>query len=194
VNSQEELRRKKMMQDLALNMNTLPISTSERLDMLNANTPSEKIVKIIKAAEEKAQAIQQQQQELEQKALQAKDENEKAKIAAERANLELRLASEEKQAYIKTRGYLGAEGQDLDSNKIPDAFEYEKFTDQSQKELEKLGIHKDKLQLEREKEENRVRQTEQELMLKQRALELKDRQIEQSARNVRIMDKGKFTK
>lgn len=188
VNSQEELQRKKIFKEMAVGMNTLSISTTDRLEMTNTLTPSEKIIKIIKASEERAQAMEQQQLKLKQDELAAKDTTEKARIVQEEKLLKLKLDSEERQAWIKSKGYLSDEQQDTDNNKIPDAFEYHKFETQSDKEYQKLGLAKDKIKIDREKENQRINENQQKMLLEQQKLALKDKQIEQTAKNVKILD------
>ena len=193
VNSKEELRRKKIAEDLALNMNTLPINTSDRLEMTNQSTPMEKIINIIKDSEDKVQQQQAQQAEMQMQQMQAREKAEADKLVREMDMLKLKLANEKEVAYIKSRGYLGAEGQDLDANKIPDAFEYAKFQEQSSNNLQKLGLTSDKLALDREKENNRKTESEQKFQLEQEKLRIKEEERIQTAKNVKILDKGKFS-
>ena len=169
-------------------MNTLPLSTSDRLEMTSTTTPTEKIVKIIKASEEKAQQQQQQQLELQQQQIAAQTKAEQDKLVHAEKMLKLRLASEEEQSWIKSRGYIGAGEQDLDTNAIPDAFEYQKFQTQSSRELEKLGLSRDKVQLDREKETSRKSEVDRKMQLEAEKLRLKNKQIDQTAKNVKILD------
>ncbi|MGL4976574.1 MAG: hypothetical protein ACRC5G_00995, partial [Cetobacterium sp.] len=192
VNSQEELRRKKLFEDLALNMNTLPLKTSERLEMTNKLTPSERIIQIIRSSEDKAKELEQQQLQLEEQKFKAASDIEKQKVQDELNLLKIRLASEEKQAWIKSRGYISEGEQDLDKSSIPDAFEFDKFNQQSSRDLERLGLSKSKLSLEQQKELNRQNEAKERLRLEAEKNELKRQQIVQSAQNVRIMDEGKY--
>jgi hypothetical protein len=191
VNSQEELRRKKMFEDLALT-NTIQAKISDKLKMMDKSTPTEKIVKIIEQSEKEAQQREQQMQEFEQQKLAAQTQAEKDRVALEYQMFKEKLASEEKQAWIGSRGYLSDAGQDMDVNAIPDAFEYEKFQTQSQRELDKLGLSRDKLEMERQEKEHRKNISEAELKLKDKALNLKEQEIKQSGINAKYADLGKY--
>jgi hypothetical protein len=193
VDSQEELRRKKTFEDLALT-NTLKLDVSERLLMTDKSTPSEKIVKIIQASEKRVREQEQKQFELEQQKLAANTQAEKDRIESQLVQHRETLASQERQAWIKSRGYVSEGEQDLDTNAIPDAFEYDKFVAKSSQELEKLGLMRDKVEIDRKKEESRVLEKSAEHSLKQRELDLKQQQIEQTAKNVKILDKGPYKK
>lgn len=193
VNSQEELRRKKLFEDLALT-NTIQAKVSDKLKMMDKLTPSEKIVKIIEESERQAEQQQQKMYELEQQKIAAASESEKAKLEQEAEHFKIKLASEERQAWIKSRGYLNEGEQDIDRNKIPDAFEYEKYTTQSQRELDKLGISRDKLQLDREERAHRQAIEEAKLKLEDKKLNIKEKEIEQSAINAKYNDLGKYKK
>lgn len=189
VNSQEELRRKKTFEALAMT-NTLEMKVSDRLELTNASTPSERIIHLIKTSERQAEERQQQQVELEKQKNEAITAAQKQEAADRLYELKLKLASEERQAWA--RRFVAAGESDLNNNAIPDTFEYDKFVAQSQNELQKLGLAQDAHQFAREKEGNRKEEKNAELNLKQQELKLKEKQIAQTAKNVKVLDKGKY--
>jgi hypothetical protein len=190
-NSQEELRKKKLYQELAMSNNTVITDMSVRMEMLDSMTPSERILQIVKSAEEKAAQQAQQMNELKQKEIEAKDANEKAKLQQEYDLAILQMKNDLEEAWIKSRGYLGEGEQDIDNSSVPDAFEFQKFQTQAGIQLNNLGLSRDKLQLEKDKESQRIREKQAEINLKQQELALKNKQIEQTAQNVKYLDKGK---
>jgi hypothetical protein len=190
-NSQEELRKKKLYQELALSNNTVITDMSVRMEMLDNMTPTERILQIVKSAEEKATQQQQQLQELKQKEIESKDANEKAKLQQEYDLKIKELETKERVAWIGSREFMGADGQDLDNSGTPDAFEFEKYKTQASIQYGNLGLNRDKHALDKDKEAQRIREKQAELNLKQQELALKNKQIDQTAQNVKYLDKGK---
>lgn len=188
-NSQEELRKKKLYQELAISNNTVITDMSTRMEMIDNMTPSERILQIVKEAEERAAQQAQQMNQMKQQELQSQDENEKAKLKQEYDLALLEMDNEREVAWIKSRGYV--EEQDSNKNTTPDAFEYAKFQSQASIQAGNLGVSRDKLTLDREREIQRVREKQAEINLKQQELQLKNKQIEQTAENVKYLDKGK---
>lgn len=190
VNSQEELRRLEVYKQLAL-QNTNGALTSTRMEMSSMSN-AERILVLVKEAEEKAQQQQDQLNQMKQQEMQATDERERLKMKDEREMFEMKLINDLKEAWITSRGFLNEGEQDVDKSSIPDAFEYEKFQAQSDQNYQKLGLDRDKNILEREKEQQRRLEKQAELNLKQRELNLKEFDIKQTAQNVKVLDKGKF--
>jgi len=192
VNSQEELRKKKLFEDLALT-NTIQAKVSDKLKMMDKSTPSEKIIKIIEESERQAEQQQQKMYELEQQKIAAQTEAEQARLAQEAEQFTQNLESEERQAWIRAKGFMDSDVQDTDKNNIADALEFDKFTTQAQRELEKLGISRDKVEIDRMDREHRKNMDEAELQLKSKALSLKEQEIRQTAKNVKYLDRGKYS-
>jgi hypothetical protein len=189
-NSQEELRKKKMYEQLAISNNTVITDMSTRMEMIDSLTPSERILQIVKSAEERGYQQQEKLQQMKQQEIEANTQSEKDRLKQEYELEYAKMKNEEKIAWIKSRGYISEGEQDLDKSGIPDAFEYEKFTTQAGLQYQSLGLNRDKFSLEREKESQRIREKQAELNIKQQELALKNKQIEQTAENVKYLDKG----
>jgi len=191
-NSQEELRKKKLYEQLAVSNNTVITEMSTRMEMLDTLTPSERILQIVKEAEERAEKQASQLNQMRQQEMQAKDENEKAKLKQQYDLALMEMDNQREVAWIKSRGYV--EEQDFNKNTTPDAFEYAKFQSQANYQQGGLGVSRDKLTLEREKEAQRVREMQVSINQRQQELQLKEKEINQTAQNVKYLDKGQYNK
>lgn len=191
TNSQEELRKLQLYKQLAIENNTVLTKMSSRMEMVGMNN-AELILNVIKQAEEEALEREQQMQSFAQQQQQAATELERIKIQKEEEMFYAELDNRLREAWIRSRGFLGEGEQDIDSSGIPDAFEYAKFSAKAQSDLDSLGLSRDKLQLEIQKEAARRAEKQKEFDLKQQDQALKQQEIQQTAKNVKILgDKSK---
>lgn len=191
--AQEELRKIQAYQILGGQNTNINLPTSARMAMMAENN-AENIRDIVERAEKKVEEQQAQMQQFKERELQATTELEKQKLEQEKQMFYDKLANDLKEAYIKSTGYREAGEQDLDNSGIVDALEYDKFELKANTDFEKLKQTTDKQNFEKDKEYQRRIEKQQDQTLKERELELKQEQIRQTAKNVRILDKGKYNK
>ena len=192
-NLQEDIRQLELYRKLAVENNTLPTSMSTRMSMVSLNS-AELIQKIVKEEEEKALKLQQEMRALQQQEIQSQNQIEQDKLAFQKEALYAKLQNNLQESWIRSRGYLNEGEQDLDKSNIPDAFEYDKFTLNAQNNLEKLGVSKDKLELEKQREFNRRLEEERKMQIELEKLNFKRQEMLQKAQNVKYLDKGKYNK
>lgn len=190
-NSQKDIKTLEDYKRLAIEMNTVDLPMSSRMEMLDMVSP-ERIKKIIKQAEKLANERVERLNQLKEQELQMQDEQEKARLAQEREMELLKMENDLKEAYIRAFGHSKRAGEDLDSSGVPDMLEYEKFQAEADMNFERLNMDKSRFELEKQKERQRVVEKQQELILKKRDQDIKEKQIKQTAKNVKVMDKGKY--
>jgi hypothetical protein len=190
-NSQKELKILEDYKRLAIEMNTVELPMSSRMEMLDMVSP-ERIKKIIKKAEQEANQRSGEINRLKEKELTFKDENEKKKNDDELTLAYAKLENDLKKAYISAFGHSQKAGEDMDSSGIPDMLEYEKFEMQAENAYSKMNLDKEKFELEKQKEKREIQNKDREFLLKRKDQELKEKAITQTATNVKVMDKGKY--
>lgn len=190
-NSQEELRKLNLFQKLAIENNTVITKMSTRM-LMAGMTNADLILKVVKDEEEKMLKLQQSQQEYERQLEQAKTDLEKEKILLKKYEIDEKNKTTLKEAYIRAYGVSREASADTDASGVADLLEYDKFEAKAANDYAKLGLAKDKLALDREKETNARIDREREFELKFRNIELKEKQLTQTAKNVKILDKGKY--
>lgn len=144
VNSQEEQRKLKLIQQLGLD-NTLPITTSSRIDMVSL-TSIEKIKEVVKQAEQQAEQQQVQAQQLEQQKIESAERMQQSQQDWQAEQNQLDRESEERQAYIKTFGYGTDATADTDQSGVPDALEFDKLNQKAQSDAAKQNLAERKFQ------------------------------------------------
>jgi hypothetical protein len=189
--SQKELKILADYKRLALELNTVDLPMSSRMEMLDMVSP-ERIKKIIKMAEQKANNMVQQANELKQQEINANTQLEKEKAIEQRRQFDAGLVNKLKEAYIKAFGHSQKAGEDEDNSGVPDMLEYNKFVAKADNDFNKLGLDKNKFAFEKEKEKARQLEAQAELLLKKEDQVIKKQDIAQSAKNVKVMDKGKY--
>lgn len=190
-NSKEELRQLELYKKLALENNTVITRMSTRMQMVGLNN-ADIILNIVKSEEEKMLELQQKQRELELQMEQAKNDLEIEKLNFEREKLDKELQNNLDEAFIRAYGHSQKAGEDTDGSGIPDMLEYQKFEETAQNNLEKLNIDKSKHSLDKQKEFARQSEKRREFELKIKELQLKKEQLAQTAKNVKILDKGTY--
>lgn len=191
-NSQKEIKVLEDYKRLALEMNTVDLPMSSRMEMLNMVSP-ERIKKIIKQAENLANERTERLNQLKEQELQMQDEQEKARLAQEREIELLKMENDLKEAYIRAFGHSRRAGDDMDSSGVPDMLEYEKFEAKAEMDYERMNLDRNRFEHEKQKERQRTIEKQQELILKKRDQDIKEKQIKQTAKNVKVMDKGKYS-
>lgn len=125
--SQEEYEKIRMMQQLALENNTILTKLSTRVNILNADSVNV-ISHAIKIAEDEASAQQAQMQQMEQAQMQQGQEQFEKGLAWEKEKFYAQMENNLQQKYIQVfGGKNNAVGQDENGNGLQDVFEYERL-------------------------------------------------------------------
>lgn len=190
-NSQEELRQLNLYKKLGVENNTLITKMSTRMQMAGLNS-AQIIMQVVKDEEDKTLQLQQDQQAFERQMQEAQTALEKEELSLKKYKIDQDNLTSLKEAYIKAFGFSKIAGQDADQSGTIDILEYDKFEAQAANDLAKLDLSKDKLALDRQRELSSRADKERDFELKFRTLELKKQQLEQTAKNVRILDRGKY--
>lgn len=148
--AQEDQRALEIYRQLALENNTVLTSMSDRGIMATSNS-IQKIREVLENSDLKQQQQQQTAQQLEAQKVQQAQDLQKDQQAFEERMEDKRLASQEKQAYIKTfAGKNNAVGQDLNQDGTYDVLEYEKLSQAANAQSQKASTDQQKLQLQQQ--------------------------------------------
>lgn len=189
-NSQEKLRQLELYKKLALD-NTTDAAMSTRMQMAGTSN-AQIILNIVKEEEAKAQARREQLEQMQIQMQQETEETKRQELAIEYQKHLDKLENDIKVAYIRSMLFANNQNPDADNSGTPDVLEYEKFMHQANKDLESIGVSKEKLALEREKEMNRRTEVIQQNNLKQQEINQKREAALLTSQNVKYLDKGTF--
>ena len=189
-NSQEEVRQRELIERLAMD-NTTDAPMSTRLEMLGMNN-AQVVLNIVKEEEAKSLQRQQEAQRIQTQLQQETNDIERQRLEQEQEQFYAKLENELQRAWIVSRGFMGEDSQDVDKSGIPDAFEFEKFSQKAGVDLSKLGLSRDKLNFERERESSRKMEKQQELNIEQQRVNQKAEEAKLRNLSAQYMDKGTF--
>lgn len=149
-NSQEEIRQLETLRELAINNNTSGATMLTLAEIVTSNSPAQIKAKL-KVAEDRQQALLDQQFQLQQKQLDAKNQIEILKLQVTKEDTDQTNQTRKEVAYIQTFSRQPDNTADKNADNEPDILEYERLSQQQNQAQNKDQLARDKQSLERDK-------------------------------------------